>query len=186
MDGHSAILEVQRSECKYNSNRAVVVVDNWAVEEMVFTQEKVQWLWQEMSKYRTLFNDYTRGDVENFGRLLLTPDSYWLEVVDIQNCISVGVIYLMHIARIIDPEVHIIFFDRKLADKVDLCKEVARFLFNKFPMHRMTAITPKIYHSTIRLAEKVGFKREGVMRESQYMGGKYVDEIVLGLLSSEV
>ena len=49
----------------------IVIVDNLGLKELYFNKpEKVTWLWGEMTKYRTLFNDYTRGSYENFVNLI--------------------------------------------------------------------------------------------------------------------
>ena len=165
----------------------IVIVDNFGLRELYFNKpEKVAWLWSEMTKYRTLFNDYTRGSYENFVNLITLPDSYWMEVIDIPTGIPVGIMYLTNLARVIDADVHLIFFDRKLADKVDICREALRHVAAKFPLHKFTAVIPEIYHATIRLAVKLGFKRVGLFRESQYIGGKGVNEVALDLLVREV
>lgn len=165
----------------------IVIVDNLGLKELYFNKpEKVTWLWGEMTKYRTLFNDYTRGSYENFVNLITLPDSYWMEVVDIPTGISVGIMYITGLSRVIDADVHLVFFDRKLANKVDICREALRPVLAKFPIHKFTAVIPEIYHATIRLAVKLGFKRVGLFRESQYIGGKWVNEVALDLLVSEV
>lgn len=185
MDNELDVLEVQPAR-RDDYIDYIVIVDNLGLREMVFTPEKMSWLWHEMGQYRTLFNDYTRGSYENFVNLITLPDSYWMEVVDIQTGISVGIMYLTNLARVIDGDVHLIFFDRKLSNKVAICREALLHVAHKFPLHRFTAIIPEIYHATIRLALKLGFTREGLFRESQYIGGKWVNEVILGLLVSEV
>lgn len=185
MDSTDNLLEVQHS-ISVNNPDLIAVVDNLAVRELIFTPEKISWLWAEMAKYRTLFNDYTRGKYENYVNLITLPDSYWMEVIDIRTGITVGIMYLTDLGQIISPTAHILFFDRKLADKVAICREALRHVAAKFPLHRFTAVVPEIYHATIRMALKLGFKREGLMIESQYIGGKWVNEVILGLQASEV
>lgn len=149
------------------------------------TLDKIKWLWEEMNRYRTLFNDLTRGSADNFYTVMTLPDSFWLDVLDEQDRL-VGMIYWTDLAQMIDANVHLMFFDRKPAEKLELCKAVAKWFFDYFPQcNRMTATLPEIYHATIRLAEHIGFRREGRKRKSQLMGGHYVDEIILGLLASE-
>lgn len=185
MDGELDVLEMQPS-ISDDYVDYIVIVDNLGVKEMVFTPEKITWLWQEMSKYRTLFNDYTRGSHENYISLITLPDSYWMEVIDIQKRIPVGIMYLTDLSRVIDPQAHILFFDRQLSNKAPICREILRHVVAKFAFHRLTAVIPEIYHATIRLALRLGFKREGITRESQYIGGKWVNEVILGILADEV
>lgn len=163
----------------------ILEYDRWKVVELVLTLEKTKWLWDEMCRYRTLFSDFTRGDAGNFFDLVNSPNSLWLEVLEGDR--TVGILYCTGLLNVIDPEVHIMFFDRKPAEKAALCKEICRWFFREFPgAVRMTATLPIIYHATIRLAERIGFKKEGQKRKSQLMGGKYVDEIILGLLYEEL
>lgn len=166
--------------------RLLVDCGKWKVHELELTAEKTKWLWDQMQKYRTLFSDFTRGDVQNFYNLIALRDSLWLEVVD-ENQQTIGMIYWTDMSKIIDADVHLMFFDRRPAEKVELCKDVARWFFKEFPQfHRMTATLPVIYHATIRLAGHIGFRREGKKRQSQMMGGNKVDELIFGLLSSEI
>lgn len=172
----------------------ILEFDQWRVVEMQLTPEKLKWLWEEMNRYRTLFSDLTRGDVENFYDLITSPNSLWLEIYengylgpDMIQHKMIGIAYWTGMQNLVDADAHLIFFDRKPAEKADLCREIIRWFFKENPeFHRMTATLPHIYHATIRLAKKIGFKIEGRRRQSQLMGGRRVDEIMLGLLASEV
>lgn len=167
-------------------SRVVVSYEGWQVRNMVMTLEKIKWLWDEMNHYRSLFSDLTKGSADNFYNVIMQPDSFWLEVVD-ANELLIGVIYWTGMGQVIDCDVHIVFFDRKPTEKIPLCKEVAKWFFAEFPQfHRMSATLPEFYHATIRIARRIGFRLEGRKRQSQLMGGRYVDELVLGLLASEV
>lgn len=159
--------------------------DRWRVRELVLTPEKLQFLWEEESKFRSLFSDLTKGDFENYMAVCTDPQSYWLEVIEGPQ--TVGLVYWTGMQAVIDVDVHVTFFDRKPAEKLDLCKTIARWFFEHNPqVHRMTATLPIIYHATIRLAEHIGFRREGLKRQSQLMGGKRIDEVILGLLATEI
>lgn len=153
---------------------------------MQLSKLKVEFLWKEMSKYKTLFSDFTRGNQANFLALLSDPYTYWIEILDERGSI-VGVLYLTGLMQVIDANIHAIIFDRKATDKVAICKEVIEHMFDRFPaLHRITATFPIIYGMTERLVRKIGFKFEGRKREVQLIGGKWVDEVTFGLLASEV
>lgn len=165
--------------------RCILEYDRWKVYELALDLEKLKWLWDEMQKYRTLFSDFTRGSPENFYAVVKLEDSLWLEIKEGE--VTVGIGYWTNLSNVLDPEVHLMFFDRKPAEKVALCKEVLKWFFKEFPgATRMTAVLPEIYHATIRLARRIGFKFEGKKRRSQLMGGKFVDEVILGLLVEEL
>lgn len=174
------------SECSSETDNLLIAeFGNWRVRELQLDKDKTLWLWSEMNKYKSLFSDLTRGDIQNFINILVQRDSYWMEAVD-ENDRMVGLLYVTQLSRTIDCEVHLIFFDRKPAEKVFLCKQVVKWIFERFPLRRMTATIPSIYYRTIKLAHSVGFKEEGRKRESQLMGNKWVDEVILGILRSEV
>jgi len=152
---------------------------------MLFTPEKISWFWTEMNKYKSLFSDLTKGDLANFTAMFAQPDSLWFEVLDGNEDI-VGMLYILNMHEVIDCEVHILFFDRRPAEKVLLCKQVVAWVFERYPFRRMTAVVPSIYYRTIKLAKNIGFREEGRKRESALLGNKWVDEVILGILRHEV
>lgn len=184
MDTTSNVVEMLSTERSAEAN-CILVHDRWEVRELALTLEKTKWLWDEMCRYRTLFSDFTRGDAGNFYDLVNSPGSLWLEILDGKR--TIGLIYWTGLQNVIDADIHLIFFDRKPAEKAELCKAIGRWFFREFPgCIRVTATLPVIYHATIRLAERIGFRKEGCKRKSQLMGGKYVDEVILGLLFEEL
>jgi RimJ/RimL family protein N-acetyltransferase len=184
MDNHAADTEVLSRECVTDTGD-ILKHGQWTVREMILSLEKIRWLWTECNKYRSLFSDFTRGHVDNFVALLMNGGTFWMEVVNEQGTI-VGVIYLTDLRQIIDYGVHIIFFDCKLSEKVPLCKVVAKWIFDEFPCHRLTAIIPGKYYTTLRFIRKLGFVEEGRKRQSQLMSSRWDDEVIFGLLRSEV
>lgn len=163
----------------------LILLEPYEVFEMHFTLEKAKWLWTEMNKYRTLWNDFTRGDFDSWFAILTAKDAYWLEVT--KDGETVGVVYWTDMIQIVDVQVHCMFFDRNLANKVEVCQRIAAWFFITFPeCHRMTATIPAIFHATSRLLKRVGFKEEGRKRQSLLMHGNRVDQMIFGLLASEV
>lgn len=153
---------------------------------MELTKLKIEWLWAELCKYKTLFSDFTRGRQDNFMALLADPFTYWIEIVDDRGSI-VGILYLTGLSALVDCNIHALIFDRKSTDKAVVCKAIIKHMFEKFPaLHRITATFPIIYGMTNRLVRKIGFTFEGRKRQAQLIGGKWVDEVTFGILASEV
>lgn len=151
---------------------------------MLFDREKLSWLWEQSSRYSTLFTDLTRGNEENFVNLVTAPNTYWMEIWEGDEVI--GLFYLTDIQPAVDCTMHILFFDRKPAEKFDLCQAAMAYVARKFYFHRMSAQVPAIYHATIRLVERLGLTLEGRRTEVYLMGGNWIDELMYGILASEI
>lgn len=57
------------------------------------------------------------------------------------------------------------------------------FLYKDIP--RITICTDARNIATIKTAQRVGFKKEGVIRKGGFVGGEYVDWCLLGMLREE-
>jgi RimJ/RimL family protein N-acetyltransferase len=54
--------------------------------------------------------------------------------------------------------------------------------FGELGMHRLTAVIDTENAASCRLAEGFGFVREGVMRQTLFLGGVWRDDAIYGLL----
>jgi RimJ/RimL family protein N-acetyltransferase len=63
---------------------------------------------------------------------------------------------------------------------------VVRFGFEVMKLHRIEARIDPENTASLRLAEGLGFKREGLLREDCIVGGRFRDTVSLGLLEHEV
>jgi RimJ/RimL family protein N-acetyltransferase len=52
-------------------------------------------------------------------------------------------------------------------------------------LHRLQIETLSDNAAMIRIAGKAGFTQEGILRKSSWVGGDFVDEVILGLLVTE-
>jgi len=59
------------------------------------------------------------------------------------------------------------------------------FAFNDLNLHRVYLHVFSTNTAAIRLYEKAGFKKEGMLREAAHINGKYVDVAVMGILRDE-
>lgn len=59
------------------------------------------------------------------------------------------------------------------------------FAFDLLGLHRLEADTDPENLGSLRLLEKLGFKKEGFFRERWFVGGQWLDSTMLGLLKTE-
>lgn len=65
------------------------------------------------------------------------------------------------------------------------CRTLLHFGFEQLDLHRVWADTDPRNAASIRLLEKLGFKREGLLRENYWLGGEWCDSLVFGLLETD-
>jgi RimJ/RimL family protein N-acetyltransferase len=180
-DYGSPVLSAERDSqvCRF-----LIQTPTWIARDLELTPDKIEWIWQEFQMCKTLLNDFNRRK-EVLVAGLINESVYWIEVINVTGN-TVGLISL-ELNRFIDGSLNFYFFDRQIANKVDICALVLDHLFRTFPgLHRITVMIPDIYHATIRLLRRLRFSREGMVRESQLIGGRWVNEVVYGILASEV
>ena len=64
-------------------------------------------------------------------------------------------------------------------------KAVVSYLFKDLNKHRITASIDPENINSIRLFERLGFRKEGHFRKSLLINGEWVDDVIYGLLSEE-
>ena len=64
-------------------------------------------------------------------------------------------------------------------------KEVLRYSFNELDLHRMGAVTFPQNHASTHLLEKLGFKKEGILRGYLYQNNQSHDALIFSLLKPE-
>ena len=67
----------------------------------------------------------------------------------------------------------------------EVLREIIRYCFEDLDMNRIGAEIYSHNERSIKLFEKAGFKKEGVLRQSVLKKGKYLDEYVYGLLRED-
>lgn len=68
----------------------------------------------------------------------------------------------------------------------DAVRTLCRFGFRHMNLQRIELGVYETNPGARRAYEKVGFKAEGILRRAQFVGGRYVDEVLMGLLAEEL
>ncbi|HEX5118231.1 MAG TPA: GNAT family protein [Pseudonocardiaceae bacterium] len=67
----------------------------------------------------------------------------------------------------------------------DVVRVLCHYGFTVLGLHRIQIETPTDNHAMIRVAERVGFRREAVRRHAVWAMGEFLDDVILGLLAGE-
>lgn len=67
----------------------------------------------------------------------------------------------------------------------EILPSVVRFGFEVMRLHRVDAQVDPENVASLRVLENLGFRREGLLRESTFSNGRYSDTVVLGLLEQD-
>jgi len=67
----------------------------------------------------------------------------------------------------------------------DAMRTLCRYGFRVLNLQRIELVVYESNPAAVRSYEKVGFRREGTLRRAQFLGGRYIDVFVMGLLSEE-
>lgn len=67
----------------------------------------------------------------------------------------------------------------------DAVRVVCRYGFALRGLHRLQLETLCDNHAMIAVAEKLGFTREGTTRGSSWMNGRFLDDVIFGMLADE-
>ena len=161
-----------------------IEIEKWTVHELELTPEKLNSMWEMLQRYKSLFSDHNRGDKEGWVNYITSPDTYWLEVCE--DGIPVGMIYFEGFDKGTELLGHMVYYDRKPAEKLEVTRAILQFMFENFPIQRVSVEIPHMYYATDRLLGRLGFRKEGRKRQAVLLGGSWKDTILYGLLRSDI
>src|SRR5215471_19759440 len=96
----------------------MIIFDRWEIRELPTDIHSLALVWHKLQEYPTLFSDSTRGDIRNWISMVQDEHCVWYLVQE-QNEV-VGMIYFE--LRDDKADGHLVFFDRKPAEKRDLVR----------------------------------------------------------------
>ena len=144
-----------------------------------FNKESLREVWEKLKDFDPLFSDREMRKPEVFLDEFLSNDSLILIVEE-------GFILLDNIVEGLRGEVHFSFFDRKLAGREELMREVLLWFFLTYNLKRIETFIPSYAKAVERFLLKVGLKKEGILRNRVFHKDLLLDVYVYGILLEEV
>lgn len=150
------------------------------IELMQITKGNVDWLWNNINKYDSLFSDFSERSLDGFIKRLLEFDNICFKIGE------TGYVFLEQIQPMRDCKFHGASFDRKLIGKESMAIAVIRLAFEVFQLQRMSAGIPSYARFANGFLKRIGFKQEGTLRDYYRHKGEWYDYHLFGILKKEV
>lgn len=150
-------------------------------ELLVLTPEKLQWLWERMREFPQAFDDFSKGSFDEFAEKFFVRTNIF---VDIGPGLGLGAGFGVRPG--LDAILHLVMFDKRLRGREWLFKDILTYFFNRLKLRRMTIVASAENLTAIKLANRLGFQREGTMRKALLVDGNYLDQVVYGILKEEL
>lgn len=135
------------------------------------------------------FPNYRENMKGYFDTVIKSRDNLVLAIIDKQNERHIGNISLQGISHLDgSAELALIIGDKNYWGKAigeEACHLIIDHGFNALNLHRIYCGTSIENKGMIRLAQKVGFQQEGIVREALFKNGGYKDILNFGLLKNE-
>lgn len=147
---------------------------------------KMKGLWEGFRHNPVVFTEEIEGDFERFFDVITDPRTVWFEIFDEFSNSTIGTYSLSDVFPGYEATGHFAYWDRIAAGRSRLTWKMMRLAFEKYNLNRMTAEIPAYQSGTIRAAEALGLRREGVKRQAARRHGKWVDVVILGILRDEL
>jgi len=141
---------------------------------------KLEEVWRRLSGIRGIFDDFTRGRSDLFLALFMRRDTWWLERED-----GNGILYLTDITPGLSAQAHIVYWDKRLRGTEAFTLDCIRFSMMKFDLKKMNVFLPDFAGAAHSFAERIGMKKEGMIRRWSVSDGRMYDRIIYGMTIEE-
>jgi [ribosomal protein S5]-alanine N-acetyltransferase len=102
---------------------------------------------------------------------------------------TIGIVeYGRVLPRVRNTQIDVLIGEAEFRDAgygTDALRAVIQYLFEQLKVHRVWHTAQALNLPAQRAAEKIGFLKEGVLREHDQVEGKFVDVVVYGMLARE-
>jgi RimJ/RimL family protein N-acetyltransferase len=144
-------------------------------------------LWENLSQFETLFNDHFEKDFSRFVSAFVRQENgepvptglMWL--VD-----DIGMLRLTDMVPLESASAHFIFWDRRFRGREELIRKMLEHVFEKYKFHRIKVEVPLYAQKTLVAVERIGFTKEGRMREAVRYKGEWFDANLYSMLEGDL
>lgn len=134
-----------------------------------------------MQEFPQAFDDFSKGSFDDFTQRFFVRSNIF---VDIGPGLGLGAGFGVRPG--LDAVLHLVMFDRRLRGREWLFKDIMKYFFDRLNLRRMTMIVTEDAKTAIKLAQRLGFKHEGTMRQAALIDGNFLDMPVYGILKEEI
>lgn len=144
-----------------------------------FERMIIGWSFPISRKMQKEWYEECKNDLSKLQYIIETPEEggvglIGLRDIDMKNGVATGL--GMRIAK---KEI------RTKGLATDSWMTLMRYAFEELRLNRINGSALAYNKASLRVCEKVGFKKEGIQRQSIYKNGRYEDVILLGCLRSD-
>ena len=152
------------------------------LDPVTITPEDANRLWERVRQQEICFDDFSRDNPDLFAQRLVSPS-------------TVGFIYkdalLITVENIVprlNGYMHFWMWDTRHSESelAVVGRRIARDVIDMFELHRITAMPPAFNKRATRMATRVGFRYEGLMKGAFLYKSHYHDLEIRGLQAEDL
>lgn len=144
--------------------------------------DRGNWLWQQIANTQSIcFDDFAVGRADVMFQRWINPQCLVYEYADS------GLVMIEDLVPKLSAQIHFFLWDPDVGEReiVDVGRTVIATVVPLYKLHRMTAMIPSFHQRANRIATWIGFRHEGVVRQTWLHKSKYFDVTLYGLLAHE-
>jgi RimJ/RimL family protein N-acetyltransferase len=139
----------------------------------------------------TRWTEQTPSTIEEFvGAMRASPDDYLFAIVHRESDRHIGNIKVGAINRVHKHcEVGYFIGDREMWGKgiaTEAIRLATEFSFERLGMHRVQAVVDVDNPASAKALERVGYSKEGTLREKLFFDGRWNDQLLYGILRTDL
>lgn len=142
--------------------------------------QKLQTLWDNINNIPGILDDFHKNRPDLFVQELQASDSVWLERTD-----GNGILYLTSVVKGLSAYGHILYWDKRLRGREHFTLDTLKWLMQVIPLQKVNVFLPDYSKAAHHFVQRMGFKKEGVLRRWSISQGKPYDMLVYGILAEE-
>jgi len=149
--------------------------------------ERLGFLWEKLSEFDVLFNDFVNGDLRAFiSHFIVQVDGELKPTGLFWDVDDVGILLLKEMIPLQSAEAHFVFWDRRFRGRENLCRGMLKHVFDQFKFERIEVRVPLYAQDTILAVERLGFVKEGRLRRCVPYKGDWFGVNIYSVLPDEV
>lgn len=179
MDDRTVIINVKCSEPEGEVVRSVRLAH--------LNVERMQFLWEKLKGFDTLFNDFVKDDYAAFvNHFVMEYDGEPVPTGLLWDVDDIGIFLLQDIIPHQSATAHFVFWDKRFRGREALCIEMLRYAFENYKFERIEVQIPLYANHTQDAVEKLGFVQEGRLRRAILYHDKWFDMLVYSVLLKDL